>query len=278
MSAKHSTAIVRRTQDDATALHAFDRSAAAAGQQLIDAAASGALTARQARRIRRTTGELTGVISDLGSLAERGHDLVRSTAELSRDLEKMETEIDDFQTKRVKNEAERATAKITADKGAKVLNAQFDVQLVTAQLQHAELQDRLDARKAARAEAKKKAKAAGETPPPPVDPKQAAKDARARAAHRKNADAASRIVRDVQIGAVHADAAHPYHAYAACVYLTAKLEDDRTSAEAADITRDAVLTMMLGTEVAPEQIAVYHATYVELKDRAAAAAKRREAT
>ncbi|HYH05590.1 MAG TPA: hypothetical protein VEK11_00890 [Thermoanaerobaculia bacterium] len=278
MSAKPPTTIIRRTTSDTTARDHFNRSAAAVGQRLIDDAANGTLTGRQARRIRRTTRELTGVISDLGSVAERGHDLVRSAAELTRDLEKIATEIDEFQTKRARNEAERAAAKVTAAKGATVLDAQLDVQLLTAQLQRAELREKLDARKAAATEAKKQVKTVRETAPPHIDAKQAAKDARAEAARRKNDDAAAQIVRDVQIGAVPSDAAHPYHAYAACVYLTAKLEDDRSSAEAAGLTRDAVLAMMLGTEVAAAQVEVYHAAYLELKDRAAAAAKRREAT
>ncbi|MBV8517652.1 MAG: hypothetical protein JO197_09655 [Acidobacteria bacterium] len=171
-----------------------------------------------------------------------------------------------------------AEANARAEKAKEIAREQANVQLLTAKVQSAELKARLDALEAPRKEAARQAKAGPATRPLPVDRVQAALDAKADAARKKNESDAARIVRDVQIGAVAADEQHPYDGYAGCIYLAAKLDDGLTSAEAADRTREAVLAMMLGTDVSPEQVALYYTAYEALKERAAAAAKRSEAT
>jgi hypothetical protein len=278
MKTSASTAVVPRTAADLVPMREVGRSATAAVQQLLAKIGDGTVSERAVKRVRRVSTELATIVHDVVRIADCGEQLARSSAEVHRDIERIATEIDDFQTKRAENAAKRAAAKVLANKGAQVQDAQLDVQLLTAQLQRDDLRAQLQARKAVRKDAKAEAKRAAATPPPVVDRVQAAKTARAEAARQKNEGDAARIVRDVQIGAVAADEQHPYHAFAACVYLAGKLEDGLTSANAAERAREAVLALMLDADVSPEQIAAYHTAYLELKDRAAAAAKRREAT
>lgn len=278
MKTSPSTAVVPRPATDLVPMREVGHSATAAVQQLLTKIGDGTLSERAVRRVGRAATELTTIVHDVVRIAAYGEQLARASAEVDRDIEKIATEIDDFQTKRAENAAKRAAAKVLADKGAKVQEAQLDVQLLTAQLQRDDLRAQLHARKAARKETKEQPKRAAVTPPPVVDRVQAAKNARAEAARQKNEGDAARIVRDVQIGAVVADEKHPYHAYAACVYLAGKLDDGLTSAEAAERAREAVLALMLDADISPDQIAAYHTAYRELKDRAAAAAKRQGAT
>lgn len=278
MKTSSSTAVVPRTAADLVPMREVGRSATAAVQQLLSNIGDGTLNERAVRRVSRVSAQLTTIVHDIVRIAECGEQLARASAEVDRDIEKIATEIDDFQTKRAENAATRAAAKVLAEKGAQVQDAQLDVQLLTAQLQRDDLRAQLHARKAGRKEAKEQTKHAAVTPPPVVDRVQAAKNARADAARQKNEGDAARIVRDVQIGAVAADEKHPYHAYAACVYLSGKLDDGLASANAAERAREAVLALMLDEDISPEQIAAYHTAYRELKDRAAAAAKRQGAT
>jgi hypothetical protein len=152
------------------------------------------------------------------------------------------------------------------------------VRILTARNQADELQEQIDARRAARELETHRVEQERATAVQRVDRRREARDARSEAARRKNEGDAARIVRDVQVGAVPADPAHPYHAYAACIYLAARLEDGLTSEEAAGRTKDAVLGCMLGPTVAPDEIAAYHAAYLDLKQRAKTATTRRDTT
>lgn len=139
-------------------------------------------------------------------------------------------------------------------------------------------EEQIDARRATREREKQRVEEERVTAEKRVDRNRAARDARAQAARGKNEGEAARIVRDVQIGAVPADPAHPYHAYAACIYVAARLEEGLPSEQAAERTREAVLGLMLGPTIAPDEITAYHAAYLDLKERAKTATTHRDTT
>jgi hypothetical protein len=250
----------------------FERTATDAVQTVITQIGHRQISLRQAEQLRRTTSTLHGVVENIERIAKHGESIARSSARLVRDIEQFASEVDDFQTKRAENDARRAEADARREHAPAAVREEQRVRTLTAQNVGDELQAQIDARRAARERERQRVEQERATAEQRVDRRRATRDARTEAARRKNADEATRIVHDVQIGAVPADPAHPYHAYAACIYLAARLEDDLPSAAAAERTHDAVLGLMLGTTVAPEEIATYHADYLDLKERAKTAA------
>jgi len=256
----------------------LEATATASIHALITQIGTGALSLRHAERLRRATTALTGIVEDIEQVASHGENIARSSAQLARDIEHLASEVDEFQTKRAENEARRAEAAERKKHVGAAVREELCVRTLAATLEREELQDQLDARRTARAREKQRVDQERALSARRVDRGRATREARAEAARQKNAGDAARIVRDVQIGAVHADAAHPYHAYAGCVYLSAKLEEALSSTDAAERAREAVLTMMLGATLAADEIAAYHAAYLDLKARAAAVAKHRDTT
>jgi hypothetical protein len=269
---------IRRETADLVPMVDFERTATDAIQNVITHIGHGTISLREAERLRRVTSTLHGVVENIERVATHGENIARSSARLVRDIEQFATEVDDFQTKRTENEVRRVEADERKEHVRAAVRAESRARTLAATLQAEDVQEQLDARRAAREREWQRAEQERVTAAQRVDRNRAARDARAEAAHRKNEGEASRIVRDVQIGAVPADPAHPYHAYAACLYLAAKLDDGLASEGAAERTRDAVLGMMLGPTVAPDEIAAYHAAYLDLKERAKAAAKHRDTT
>ncbi|HEX8407783.1 MAG TPA: hypothetical protein VF883_02895 [Thermoanaerobaculia bacterium] len=93
-------------------------------------------------------------------------------------------------------------------------------------------------------------------------------DAEYAAARRKQQESHARwIVEDVQAGHVPTDVLTPYHAFAACVFVTAQL-DGASAADAATRTRDVVLDRIVAGQPMlagdPER---YRAKYDELRAR-----------
>jgi len=215
-------------------------------QTLITQIGQGQISLRDAERLRQKTSTLGGVVENIERIAKHGENIARSSARLVRDIEQLATEIDDFRTKRAENDARRCEADARRAHVAEAVRAEQRVRALTAQNLGDELQEQIDARRAAREREKQRVEQERATAEQRVDRRRASRDARVDAARRKNEGEAARIVRDVQIGAVPADPAHPYHAYAASIYLAARLEDDLSSEEAAARTRDAVLGLMLG--------------------------------
>jgi len=254
----------------------FEEGALASIQTLTAAIGRGQLSRRQAERLRRATDTLADVVGDIERIVTHGENIARQSAQLARDVELLAAEIDEFQTKRAENAVRRAEAAERAKLVGGVVKEQLRVQFLTATLQGDDLHAQLDARRAARAQEQERIAQERITIQQRTDRARATRDARAALVREKHEHEAARIVRDVQIGAVPADTAHPYHAYAACVYVAAKLDEHLSSADAATRTRDAVPERMLGGDLAPDEIAAYHAAYVDLKTRAAAAARQRD--
>jgi len=256
----------------------FEAGAIASIQTLITTIGSGQLSRRQTERLRRATDTLSDVVGDIERVVTHGENIARASATLARDVEELAAEIDEFQTKRAENAVRRVEAAERAKHVGEAARQELRVRTLTATVQAEDLQAQLDARRAARAQAEERAAQERITIQQRTDRTRATRDARAAVLREKHEHEATRIVQDVQIGAVPADAAHPYHAYAACVYLAARVDDGLTTDAAISRTRDAVLRLMLGVEVAPETIARYHEAYVELKARATSAARHRDTT
>ena len=256
----------------------FANTATEAIQTLITHVGQGTISLRDAERLRQKTSAIGVVVDNIERIAKHGENIARSSAHLVRDIEQFTTEVDDFQTKRAENEARRAEAAARKAHAPAAVREEQRVRILTAQNLGDELQEQIDARRAAREREKQRVEQERLAAAQRVDRHRAARDARAQAARGKNEGEAARIVRDVQIGAVPADPAHPYHAYAACTYLAARLEDGLPSEQAAEHTRDAVLRLMLGPTVAPDEIAAYHAAYLDLKERAKTATTHRDTT
>jgi chromosome segregation ATPase len=269
---------IRRETADVVLMPEFESTATDVIQDVITHIGHGTISLRDAERLRQKTSTLSGVVENIERIAKHGENIARSGARLVRDMEQFATEVDEFQTKRAENDARRAEADARRAYAPEAVREEQRVRTLTAQNLGDELQEQIDARRAAREREKQRVDQERATAEQRVDRRRASRDARVDAARRKNEGEAARIVRDVQIGAVPADPAHPYHAYAACIYLAARLEDDLSSEEAAARTRDAVLGLMLGPTVAPDEIAAYHAAYLDLKERAKAAAKHRDTT
>jgi len=274
---KPTAALVRRTEPaQPIAMRDFEDAATASIEQLIAKIASGKISFRAAERLRRTTSTLGGIVGDIERVATHGQHIARESAKLARDIEQFATEIDGFQLERAENAITRAEAKVRAAGAVEAASEELRVRTLTATVRAEELQAQLDARRAERIRDRASAERERSAVQSRAAKTRATREARAAAALQTEQDLALRILRDVQIGAVPADAAHPYHAYAACVYLAAQVDDGLTTEAAAERTMDALLRLMLGVEVAPDAIARYHEAYLELKARAVAAARQKD--
>jgi len=269
---------IRRATADLVPMVDFERTATDAIQNVITHIGHGTISRREAERLRLASSTLGSVVQTIERVATHGENIARSSARLVRDIEQFATEVDDFQTKRTENEVHRVEAAERKKHVRAAVREESRARTLAATLQAEDLQEQLDARRAARERERQRVDQERATAEQRVDRNRASRDARVDAARRKNEGEAARIARDVQIGAVPADPAHPYHAYAGCIYLAARLEDGLPSEEAAERTRDAVLGLMLGPTVAPDEIAAYHAAYLDLKARAKTAATHRDTT
>jgi len=250
---------------------------AASGVHLLLAQiGAGTLSRRRVERVRAATSALPDLMGDIERVITHGQSITRSSAQLARDVEQLGCEVDEFLVKRAEaaERAQHVGAAVREELAVRTVTATLEREKV--EFAREKLRHERGAYHAARTREHEQIAEERAALQRRIDRGRAVRDARAEAARRKSEEEATRIVRDVQIGAVPADPAHPYHAYAACLYLSAKLDEELSSSAAALRTREAVLQMMLGTTVAPEDIATYHAAYLELKQRAAATTKRRD--
>jgi hypothetical protein len=105
-----------------------------------------------------------------------------------------------------------------------------------------------------------------------VTPQTLAREERTATLRERHADAATRIARDVAASCVPTGDKHPYHAFAACTFLSGKRAGS-TDTEAFAQAREAVLDKMCGPALTPEELASHRQAYDELKAQAASAAR-----
>ncbi len=244
------------------------RPAAALPHAILGAILDGSLSPRNAQRLREATAVVAQIAGDIQRIDALCQDITRAAATCARDVERCEAEIDEFATKRHALALRRAkidaawphvTAAIAED--AHLAHIARENRGKELQIQGA----RLDAQ--GRAEDTQRDRNARR-----VTPQTLAREERTAILRDRHADAATRIARDVAASCVPTGAKHPYHAFAACAYLTAK-RDGRTEIEAFAQTREAVLDKMCGPALTPDELESHRLAYDELKAQAASAAR-----
>jgi hypothetical protein len=272
------TAVVRRAAE-VLPLEPFDdritTHAVTAVRSIVERVASGDISPRQARRLDQAfhvAGEIAG---DIRRIVENGQQMVIGAAAVTREVAKCAAEIDAYATEAAENDAKRAEAAARKDAAPDAVKQEIRVRKLTAEVQAEELEVRLAALKA------EKTRAAAPTAPaaPPVAQQRRAithtPDGNEVILERLHEEA-SRIVREVQAGSVPTGARHPYHAFAACIYMHAKLDGQPTREAAAHTQRELVSQMLTERDFTLAEISTLGREYQALKKRFEGAADARK--
>lgn len=269
---------LRSTHDLPTPDTALADTAHTSIQTLIDHLGSGRISQRQAERIGRIAGTVRVFGEHVARIVEQGCAIARASATSARDVERLATEIAAFRATRDEH-ALRAVEVAEREKHLPgVIEQESRLRKLTAEVAAEELDARLAAIRRQREADTQRIEDERTAGVRRGEQLQAHRVARADAARRKMEEWAARITRDVQIGSVPTGAKQPYHAFAACVFLTAKLDDGCSSDEAAARTLEAVLAQMAAGEPSPDEIDAFRIAYQDLKPRAQVAARRHDAS
>lgn len=248
------------------------RPAAALPHAILGAILDGSLSPRNAQRLRDATAVVAQIAGDIQRIDTLCQEITRAAAGCARDVERCEAEIDEFATKRHalalrRAKIDAAWPHVTAaiDEDAHLAHLARENRGKELHLQGA----RLDAQN--RAEDTQRDRTARR-----VTPQTLAREERAATLRERHADTAMRIARDVAASCVPTGAKHPYHAFAACAFLSAK-RSGASDADAFTQTRDAVLDKLCGPPIAPEEADAHRLAYEELKAHVASAARFRAA-
>jgi hypothetical protein len=247
-------------------------------QALIDNVGSGRISQRQAERISRIVATVRVFGEHVARIVEQGCAIGRASATTARDVERLATDIAAFRTTR--DEHALRTIEIAERKKhlPGVIEQETRVRKLTAEVAAEELDARLAVVRRQREADSQRIEDDRTAGLRRGEQLQAHRLARVETARKKTEECAARITRDVQIGSVPTGAKQPFHAFAACVYLAAKLDDGCSSDEAAARTREAVIAQMAAGEPLPEEIDAYRAAFQDLKQRAQVAARRHDAS
>jgi|GEM_PF-1369592 len=233
-------------------------------QEFITRIANGSLSLRGAQRIVDAAGTACDFADALQRIVRDGAAIARMSATCAYDVAKLRTLMEALKAERAASDLARAEAEARKNAIALVVAEEMDVRTLTARLQKKQLELQLQALEAEAAEK--------EQPPPPPPAAQAGRfgtripDITDATMERLTFDAA-RIVSEVQAGAVPTGIRQPYHAFAACLYLRARI-DGADSRAAAEITRTELVSQMLvPEEFTPNQIRAFVREYKDLKKR-----------
>lgn len=269
------TTVVRRAAD-LVPLEPFDDGitthAVTAVRSIVQRVASGDVSPRQARRRHDALHFAREIASDIGRIVEDAQKMVIGSATVTREVAKCAAEIDAYRTEAAENEAKRAEAKARNEAAPDAVKQEIRVRKLTAEVQAEELEVRLAALKA------EKSRAAAPAAPP------VAQQRRTTARTPDGSDVilerlqeeAARIVREVQAGSVPTGARHPYHAFAACIYMHAKLDGQPTRDAAAHAQRELVSQMLTERDFTLAEISALGREYQALKKRFEGAADTRK--
>lgn len=244
--------------------HAVTQSATDAVRTLVQSAATGDLTPRRAKRLAVVLKHAEQLTESIVGIVEDNDRMAAASAAAARDIEQCTTDIDALLTKRATNAVARAEATEREKHVVGVVRQQMRVQKLTAEVQAEELAQRLNALKASRPSGAKKAtvttapQASGPTP---------AKDAGNNALLARLSREAASVLREVQAGVVLADARHPYHAFAGCLYLRARLDGDDAAAAALRARDELLAHMREDHEFSPAERTAFRREYGDLKKR-----------
>jgi hypothetical protein len=236
-------------------------SAADAINALVRRAAAGDLTPRRAKRLTVVLQHAARITESIIQIAEECDRMAVDAAVSAREVAQCEADIAAF-------DALRAEAEERATHAAAVVRKESRVRELIADVQAEEFELRLAALRAekARSEAPAVPPIAQQRRPTVQTP-----DEREVLLERVEAEAA-RIVREVQAGSVPTGSKHPYHAFAGCLYMQAKLDGHAARLAASFAQRELVSQMLTGSELTPAQITALGREYLALKKRVDGAA------
>lgn len=258
---------LRVTNSDVT------QSATEAVRTLVQRAAEGDLTPRRAKRLTVVLGHARQITESIIGIAEDCDQMAVAAAAAARDIEQCTTDIDVLATTRATNAVTRKEAAEREKHVGTAVQQEMRVRRLTAEVQAEELTHRLDALKAARPS---RAKATTVTTAAPSSGPTSAKDATADALLARLSSEAASVLREVQAGVVLADTRHPYHAFAGCLYLRARLDGDDAHAAAMRARDELIAHMREDHEFTPAERKEFRREYAELKKRLDAKADARQ--
>ena len=252
------TLVSHATLDPAHDLH--DRAADTVGAILVDVH-RGRMSLGTVERLREEMRVVAQIAEDVKHIVGHAHDMARSAATCTRDLDRLETEMWAYSVKRAEHalrlheiEARRRHIDAASDREALLAGRAADIRLGELDLRAAAVDDQH--------------RAAIRRMSPPAF----ARADRTAARRERHAEEAARIAREVQAGCVPTGAKQPYHAFGACTYLTAQ-RAGCSDAEALTRTREAVLERMCGPTISTEEAETHRRAYEELKAHVANAAR-----
>lgn len=240
-------------------------SAADAVNALVRRAAEGDLAPRRAKSLRVVLEHAVKITGSIVQIAEDCDRMVVDAAVAAREVAQCTADIAAL-------EALRVEAEERAKNAATVVQKESRVRELTADVKAEELELRLAALRAEKAcqEAPAVAPVAPQRRPAAQTPDQGEV-----LLERVEAEAA-RIVREVQAGSVPTGSKHPYHAFAGCLYMQAKLDGHTTRLAASFAQRELVSQMLTGSELTLAQITALGREYLALKKRVDGAADARK--
>lgn len=239
-------------------------SAADAINALVRSAAAGDLTPRRAKFLTVVLNHATQITKSIVQIAEDGNSMTAAAAAVARDIEQCTTDVDVLITTRAENAVKRTEADERKKHVAGVVQQEMRVQRLTAEVQAEELSQRLAALKAARPD---RTTTSTTQPAAPFGSPASPKDAGADALLARLSREAASVVREVQAGVVPTDARHPYHAFAGCLYLRARLDGDDAHAAAMRARGELIEHMREDREFTPPERKAFRREYEELKKR-----------
>lgn len=249
------------------------QSATEAIRTLIQRTAAGDLTPRRAKSLAVVLGHAERITESIVGIAEDSDRMAVAAAAAARDIEQCTTDIDALMTTRAANAVTRKEAAEREKHVASAIHQEMRVRRLTAEVQAEELTHRLDALKAARPS---RTKASTVTPAAQRSDPTSAKDADDAALRARLSAEAASILREVQAGVVLADARHPYHAFAGCLYLRARLDGDDAAAAALRARDELIAHLRDGSDFTPPERRAFRREYDDLKKRLDAKADARQ--
>jgi hypothetical protein len=240
------------------------QSATDAVRTLIQRTAEGDLTPRRAKRLALVLGHAERIVESLIGIAEDNDRMTVAAAAAARDIEQCTTAIDTLMTTRAANAVTRKEAAEREKHVGSAVHQELRVRRLTAEVQAEELTQRLNALKAARPPHPKTATV---TPAAQKSGPTSAKDADDAALLSRLSAEATSVLREVQAGVVLADARHPYHAFAGCLYLRARLDGEDAAAAALRARDELIAHMREDREFTPAERKEFRREYAALKKR-----------
>jgi hypothetical protein len=247
-------------------------SAADAINTLVRCAAAGDLTPRRAKRLTVVLEHAARITDSIVQIAEDNNRMAAAAAAAAREVAQCEADIAAYEAAAADHAAKRAEAEERATLAPAVVKEEMNVRSLTARVQAAELKQRLDALTPATADHAQSREQRSATPSIPPSARDASEDA---LLARLSGEAAS-VLREVQAGVVLFGARHPYHAFAGCIYLRARLDGDDAHAAAMRARGELIAHMREDHEFSPAERKAFHREYGELKKRLDAKADARQ--